>query len=267
MQKTYPKKRFGQNFLKDKNIAWKIVKAIDAKKPIFIIEIGPGRGVLTEFVLEDVEKYIGVEIDPLLIEFLQSRFSGNEKFSVIQQDFLEFDLKEIFKKFPGHSKIILGNIPYNITSPILFKLFDQADILDQAVLMVQKEVGNRIRAKEGNKDYGLLAIFSQLFADVDYLFNVPAKLFYPKPKVDSAIIRFRFHKKVKEGFEDFELFRKIVRTCFQHRRKMLRNSLSQLFSEDVLSKLNLSLSQRPEQLSIQEWRDLFRLIYQISEKR
>ena len=129
--------------------------------------------------------------------------------------------------------------------------------------MVQKEVGNRIRAKEGGKDYGLLAIFSQLFADVDYMFNVQAKLFYPKPKVDSAIIKLRFHKNVKDRFADFELFKKIVRTCFQHRRKMLRNSLSQLFSEDVLTKLNLSLSQRPEQLSIDQWRELFKQIYQI----
>lgn len=261
MQKIYPKKRLGQNFLKDKNIARKIVKAVDAPHPRIIIEIGPGSGVLTEFVLHEAESYLGVEIDQSLIEVLEKRFSTHANVSILRQDFLEFNLVKTLKKFPKHSKIILGNIPYNITSPILFKLFDQADYLDQAVLMVQKEVGIRIRAKEGGKDYGLLSIFSQLFAEVTYLYNVPAKLFFPRPKVDSAIIKFNFHKGVKDGFADFELFRKIVRTCFQHRRKMLRNSLSHLFNEDILVKLNVPLTLRPEQLSIMQWKDLFQQIY------
>lgn len=267
MQKIFPKKRFGQNFLKDKNIARKVVNAIDAPHPRLVIEIGPGGGALTGFVLNEAETYLGVEIDPSLSAILRSQFSENRNFFLVQQDFLQFDLAEALKEFPDHSKIILGNIPYNITSPILFKLFDQADSLDQAVLMVQKEVGNRIRAKEGSKDYGLLSIFSQLFAEVSFLFNVPAKLFFPKPKVDSAILKFRFRKKVKDGFADFELFRRMVRTCFQHRRKMLRNSLSQLFSEDVLSKLSVPLSQRPEQLSINQWKDVFHQIHQIIEKK
>lgn len=267
MQKIYPKKRFGQNFLKDKNIARKIVKAIDAPRPRLVIEIGPGRGVLTEFALEEAEYYMGVEIDKSLIDGLHARFSEHANFSLVLEDFLEFDLAKAFKKFPRHSRVILGNIPYNITSPILFTLFDHSDSLDQAVLMVQKEVGNRIRAKEGGKDYGLLSIFSQLFAEVNYLFSVPARLFFPKPKVDSAIIKFRFRKKVKDEFADFELFRKIVRTCFQHRRKMLRNSLGQLFSADVLSRLDFSLSQRPEQLSIIQWKEIFRQIHQNIEKR
>lgn len=243
------------------------MKAIDAPHPRLVIEIGPGSGILTEFVLPDAEHYLGVEIDPSLTEVLQNRFSEFSNFSLIRQDFLQFDLTKTLEEFRDHSRTVLGNIPYNITSPILFKLFDHADLLDQAVLMVQKEVGNRIRAKEGGKDYGLLSIFSQLFAEVNYLFSVPSKLFFPKPKVDSAIIKFRFHKKVKDGFADFESFRKIVRTCFQHRRKMLRNSLSQLFSDDVLSKLSVSLSQRPEQLSINQWKDIFQQIHQIIEKR
>ncbi len=267
MQIIHPKKRLGQNFLKDKNIARKIVATIEAPHPILVIEIGPGSGVLTEFALNEAEEYIGVEIDLSLIEMLRKRFSKHSNFSLIRQDFLEFDLAKTLKKFPDHSKIILGNIPYNITSPILFKLFDQSDYLDQAILMVQKEVGNRIRAKEGNKDYGLLSIFSQLFADIDYLFKVPAKLFSPKPEVDSAVIRFGFKRKVKEQFPDFELFRKTLRTCFQHRRKMLRNSLSLLFSEDDLVKLSIYLTQRPEQLSIQQWKELFHQIYRNIEKR
>jgi 16S rRNA (adenine1518-N6/adenine1519-N6)-dimethyltransferase len=267
MHRVYPKKRFGQNFLKDKNIARKIVKAIDAPHPQLIVEIGPGTGVLTEFVLNEAENYVGIEIDRSLFELLQNRFSGLNNFSLVSQDFLEFDLAEVFGEFPDHSKVILGNIPYNITSPILFKLFDQADSLNQAVLMVQKEVGNRIRAMPGGKDYGLLSIFSQIFADVNSLFSVPAKLFFPQPKVDSAVIKFQFRRGAKDEFADFELFRKMVRTCFQHRRKMLRNSLSQLFSVDVLTKLGTSLSQRPEQLSINQWKEIFQQIHQTIEKK
>lgn len=265
MSQIRPRKRFGQNFLTDKNIARKIVNTINAPQPRFIIEIGPGKGVLTEFVLDKADNYLGVEIDLSLVEMLNNRFPKASNFSLVQQDFLEFDLAKALRKYPDHSKIILGNIPYNITSPILFKLFDLVDSLDQAVLMVQREVGNRIGAKEGGKDYGLLSIFSQLFADINYLFNVPAKLFFPQPKVDSAVIKFNFHKKAKEQFADFELFRQTVRTCFQHRRKMLRNSLRHLFSEQVLSKLSVSLTRRPEQLSIPEWKELFREIYQIAE--
>lgn len=267
MRRTYPQKRLGQNFLKDKNVARKIVKAIDAPRPRLIIEIGPGTGVLTEFALQETERYLGVEIDQSLNETLQTRFSGHSNFSLVSQDFLEFDLALALSEYPDHSKVILGNIPYNITSPILFNLFDYADSLDQAVLMVQKEVGNRIRAKPGGKDYGLLSIFSQIFADVSYLFSVPAKLFFPKPKVDSAIIKFQFREEAKDGFEDFELFRRIVRTCFQHRRKMLRKSLSQLFSLDVLTKLGTSLSQRPEQLSINQWKEICQQIHQTIEKQ
>lgn len=262
-----PQKRFGQNFLTDKNVARKIVNAIDAPLPRLIIEIGPGKGILTEAALEKADQYIGVEIDRALVEMLKQRFSSYPNFAVTQQDFLQFDFAESLKEFPNHSRIILGNIPYNITSPILFQLFDEADHLDQAVLMVQWEVGNRIRAREGNKDYGLLSIFSQIFAEVAYLFKVPAKLFFPIPKVDSAVIRFHFRKGAKQQFADFELFRKMLRTCFQQRRKMLRNSLSNLFDEDVLVKLNVSLTRRPEQLSIRDWMELYNQIYQTLQKR
>jgi 16S rRNA (adenine1518-N6/adenine1519-N6)-dimethyltransferase len=182
MQKTFPKKRFGQNFLKDKNIAWKIVRAIDAPHPRLVIEIGPGGGVLTEFAITEAENYLGVEIDQSLIEVLQSRFSGYSNFLLIEQDFLEFDLTKTLEKFPDHSRTVLGNIPFNITSPILFKLFEHSDLLDQAVLMVQKEVGNRIRANEGGKDMGCFPFLVNCLPRLAIYSMYRQDCFFPNPK-------------------------------------------------------------------------------------
>jgi 16S rRNA (adenine1518-N6/adenine1519-N6)-dimethyltransferase len=250
---TRPKKKWGQNFLTDKNIARKIVRAAEINPESLVIEIGPGRGALTDLLLDSGASYLGVEIDPQLAEELRSRFATNPDFALIQQDFLEADLSGISKRYPRKNPLVIGNIPYNITSPIVFKLFDDADILHSAILMVQKEVAERLKASPGTKEYGLLAINARLFADVKYLFTVPAKLFFPKPKVDSALIKFIFKKEVQRQFADFQLFRTISRHCFQHRRKMLRKSLSVLFSSRILSKLSFNLTRRPESLSVQEW--------------
>lgn len=257
----HPKKRLGQNFLTDKNVARKIVASADISSPRLIIEIGPGKGVLTEFLLPVCEQYVGIEIDGDLAGHLKDRFSRYDNFTLIESDFLQVDLAEIISNYAQPNTAVIGNIPYNITSPILFKLFDNADILDQAVLMMQKEVGQRLVARMGSKDYGLLAINGQLFTDVKSLFHVRARLFFPQPQVDSSVLRFNFKKGIRESFSDFELFRKILRHCFQHRRKMLRKTLSMLFSSTLLSKLGADLTRRPEQLSIDDWRELTDLIY------
>lgn len=256
-----PKKKWGQNFLKDKNIARKIVAASGATANGLVIEIGPGPGALTDLLLDTGAHYLGVEIDSQLAEGLRERFSDNPRFSLLEADFLETDLSAIIQQHPGKNPLVAGNIPYNITSPILFMLFDHADELQSAVLMMQKEVGERLRARPGSKEYGLLAINGQLFADVKYLFTVPAKLFFPQPRVDSAVLKFTFKKGVRDQFADFQLFRKILRHCFQHRRKMLRKSLSMLFSSMLLSKLSVNLTRRPESLSIPEWRELAESIH------
>jgi 16S rRNA (adenine1518-N6/adenine1519-N6)-dimethyltransferase len=261
-----PKKKWGQNFLKDKNIARKIVAASDANADGLVIEIGPGQGVLTELLLASGAQYLGVEIDPYLVNELRERFSEYPKFSLLEEDFLETDLSDIIQRYPGKNPLVVGNIPYNITSPILFKLFDHADVLHSAVLTMQKEVGERLRAHPGSKEYGLLAINGQLFADVKYLFTVPAKLFFPQPQVDSAVLKFTFKKGVYKQFVDFQLFRKILRHCFQHRRKMLRKSLSMLFSSLLLSTLSVNLTRRPESLSIPEWTELAESIHRLLQQ-
>ncbi len=256
MNPIHPKKRLGQHFLSDRNIARKIVAAAQSEAPRLIIEIGPGKGVLTDLLVTSGEPYVGVEIDSRLARWLRERFGKLAHFHLLEQDFLTLDLRELIARFPDHLPVVVGNIPYNITSPILFKLFEDADRLHLAVLMVQKEVGERMIARPSTKAYGLLAIYSQLFAEVELLFRVPAKLFRPPPKVDSAVMRLRFRPDVRESFTDFALFEKVLHHCFGQRRKMLRKSLSALFSPDLLRKLGVDLTRRPEALTIPEWKAL-----------
>lgn len=258
---TFPKKKWGQNFLQDKNIARKIVAALQAAPGTPVIEIGPGAGALTEFLLQTGAPYCGVEIDSRLAEGLRQRFSGCPNFTLVEADFLEWDLAAALRERPQTPGRVVGNIPYNITSPILFKLFDHADDLETAVLMVQKEVAERLIAPPAGKEYGLLAVNGQLFAEIKLLFRVPAARFFPRPRVDSAVIKLDFKKGVRAQFPDFQLFKTVLRHCFQHRRKMLRKSLSMLFPAAFVTTLDFDLTRRPEQLSIPEWKALTELIH------
>ncbi|RMF58950.1 MAG: ribosomal RNA small subunit methyltransferase A [Calditrichaeota bacterium] len=257
-----PLKRWGQHFLKDKNIAAKIANSISPSTlPMVVMEIGPGKGILTEFLVKKADAYIGVEIDSSLAKELEETYGHQSEVRFISKDFLQISIAEYFLNYPDSRHIIVGNIPYNITSPILFKIYEDSDIIDEAILMMQKEVAERMVAPPSTKAYGLLAIFSQLFAEVKLLFTVPPHLFYPPPKVDSAVVKLRLRQQVKEQFADFTFFQKVLRHCFQHRRKMLRKSLSMLFSAELLSKLSADLTQRPEQLSIDDWKQLIDHIY------
>lgn len=258
---VFPRKKWGQNFLQDKNIARKIVAALEATPATPVIEIGPGPGALTEFILQTGAPYCGVEIDSRLAGELRERFSGYPNFTLVEADFLEWDLAAALRERPQAPYRVVGNIPYNITSPILFKLFDHADALQTAVLMVQKEVAERLIARPAGKEYGLLAVNGQLFAEIKLLFRVPAGRFFPRPKVDSAVIKLDFKKEVQAQYPDFQLFRTVLRHCFQHRRKMLRKSLSMLFPVAFVATLDFDLTRRPEQLSIPEWKALTDLIH------
>ena len=261
-----PRKKWGQNFLTDMNIARKIVATAGVGADNLVIEIGPGRGVLSDLLAANAGHYVGIEIDPLLAGYLQEMFADHGNISIVNEDFMTLDLPALLAAYPHLQPVIVGNIPYNITSPILFRLFDHGQRLSAAVLTMQREVAERLRARPGGREYGLLAINSQLFAEVTYCFNVKAKLFHPRPKVDSAVVHLRFKPDVKSQFADFELFRTILRHCFQHRRKMLRKSLSMLFSPAFLVKLGADLTRRPEQLSIPEWIDLGNLVHRHSQE-
>ncbi|MBN1561826.1 ribosomal RNA small subunit methyltransferase A [candidate division KSB1 bacterium] len=241
------KQSLGQNFLVDENMARKIVDCIDPQPSDIVIEIGPGTGVITRYMQPRVKRLVAVEIDQRLYDQLLRGFQHADNFELVQRDFLKVDLSEF-----GADKVrVVGNIPYNITSPILFKIFAHRRLVKDLILLVQKQVGERVVSRSGGKEYGILAVFSQAFADVDMLLRVPPTVFMPRPKIDSALIRWFFTEERAQNIKDEAFFRSIVKQAFGMRRKMLRNSL-----KEYAQKTSCDFTRRPEQLSVEEWIEL-----------
>lgn len=255
-----PLKKFGQNFLTQPAIAYKIVDALQISQSDTVIEIGPGPGTLTGFILEKKPRsFIAVEVDPRWAEHLKKEFGKSVQ--VIAEDFLKTDLLPFFSD--DTSTKIIGNIPYNITSPILFKLLDYFPRINTSVLMMQREVARRIASNPGSKEWGILSVLMQTFADVKLMFDVSHKNFRPAPKVDSSVLRFDYFKQISD-IDNPALYKKIIRTAFNYRRKMLRNSLSRMFDQSIVSSIDfIDLSRRPEQLSISEFKQLSNKINQV----
>jgi len=249
MQKVRPLKRFGQNYLVDENILGKIADEINPSDNDFILEIGPGLGALTKHIFERAKKFSVVEIDSRVVEELSNKFPGIE---VIHKDVLDLDLQKIAER--KNSKLrVVGNIPYNITSQILFKMIDNLDVIEDAVLMMQFEVAQRLNARQGTKDYGILAVIMQLFADINICFKVSPNVFYPKPKVNSAVVHIYF-KDTRLSKEEKKFYIQTVKAAFGNRRKTLKNSLSNsIFGNLNFKDSNIDLSLRAEQLSINEF--------------
>jgi len=248
-----PKKRFGQNFLTNKHYASKIVDSIEIKDEDIVIEIGPGRGVLTELInSKKCQKRIAVEIDTELTKQLQETFINIE---FLQQDILSFSFGKYISQSENKLKIV-GNIPYNITSPILFHLLDNSRYISQAILMIQKEVAERLIAEKDSKEYGISTVLVNAQAKVEKLFVVNRNNFFPQPKVDSMVIRLQFLKNDSE-IENFDLFKQIVKATFNNRRKMLKNTLGKIVDEKKLKELkSVSLYLRPENLSVLDFLNL-----------
>jgi 16S rRNA (adenine1518-N6/adenine1519-N6)-dimethyltransferase len=241
-----PKKSLGQHFLKDINIARKIVSNLTLKNCENILEIGPGTGILTGFVLKLGMKQIClVEIDSSAVEILKRKYySANCK--IIHGDFLKMDLGSLF---PGKFAII-GNLPYNVSSQIFFKIIDHKDKVAEVVCMVQKEVAERISSPPGNRDYGILSVLLQAYFNIEYLFTVNETVFVPRPKIKSSVLRLSRNDRKELGCDE-ELFKRIVKTGFNQRRKILRNSL-----ESILLNLEINdglFTMRPEQLSVDQF--------------
>lgn len=246
MKNVIPLKRFGQNYLLDQNVIRKIIAEIDPKENDKIIEIGPGKGALTQQLLEKNKRLIAIEIDKRVIDDLKNRFTS---LHLIQSDFLKLDLNQ-FIDSPGNKLRIAGNIPYNITSPILFKLFENNSLIKDAVLMVQYEVAKRMTAEIGSKDYGILSVILQYFGKVEVVFKVSKNVFYPKPNVDSAIVHIYFDQ-IRNNSLFNAHFISIIKSAFGNRRKTLKNSLSNsIFTEIDFSDSGIDLSARAEQLSV-----------------
>ena len=237
------KKHLGQHFLRDENIAKKIADSLTLKGYKDVLEIGPGMGVLTKYLLKkDITTRV-IEIDKESVEYLKNHYL-NLADRIYERDFLKYDLNEIFKNKPF---AIIGNFPYNISSQIVFKTLEMRDQIPEFSGMFQKEVAQRICSKEGSKVYGILSVLTQAFYDAEYLFTVPPTVFSPPPKVDSAVIQLVRKENYHLDCDEALLF-KLVKLSFQQRRKTLRNSLKTLNIPKMLSE-DAIFDQRPEKLS------------------
>jgi 16S rRNA (adenine1518-N6/adenine1519-N6)-dimethyltransferase len=243
-----PLKRFGQNFLKDPNILNKIAEEINPAEDDLIVEIGPGTGALTERLLKKINTLIAVEIDNRAYAALKEKYPD---LNLVNEDILKIDLHRFVK---GEGKIrIVGNIPYNITSPIIFKMIHTREIIKDSVLMVQLEVAKRMTGEKGTKDYGILSVLLKYFADVKLRFKVSPNAFFPKPNVDSAVVHLYF-KDLKTSKESDKAFIAVVKAAFGNRRKQLKNSFSNSILKDInFENSGIDLSLRAEQLDIKDF--------------
>ena len=245
------RKKWGQNFLTDSNLLDRIVRTVEPQENDNFLEIGPGDGSLTELIFPKVKKMVVVEIDPLLIKHLSIR-SDLDGLHIIHGDILLQDIED----FPIEEPVrIVGNIPYNITSSIIFWLIEQLDFWDDAFIMMQKEVAQRLTANIGTKEYSRISVVVGAYLDMEMCFKIPPDVFIPKPKVESAIIRFTKKSSPIVADNQYVKFNKIVKMAFSKRRKMLRNSLND-FDIPVSIQEEIDFTRRPETLSIEEFAKL-----------
>ena len=251
MKSVRPKKFLGQHFLKDLQIASDIADTVDTCPGIPILEVGPGMGVLTQFLLRKERPVKVVELDFESVAYLRDNFPelGN---NIIEQDFLQMDLAQLFE---GKPFVLTGNYPYNISSQIFFKMLDYKDLIPCCTGMIQKEVAERIAASPGNKTYGILSVLIQAWYKVEYLFTVHEHVFNPPPKVKSAVIRMTRNETTDLGCNE-KLFKQIVKTTFNQRRKTLRNSISTILDKTHPLSADAIFNKRPEQLSVQDFINL-----------
>ena len=254
MRFVTPKKSLGQHFLNDISIAKKIVESLSPCQNI--LEIGPGTGILTQFLLKKNNNLKLVEIDNESVNFLILELKINKSI-IYNQDFLNLDLSKIFE---NNNFSVIGNFPYNISSQIVFKIIENRKLITEMCGMFQYEVAERICENEGSKKYGIISVITQAFYETKLLFEVPNNFFSPPPKVNSAVILLKRKKNLKIDCDE-KLFFKIVKLSFQQRRKTLRNSLKQINLSDNLRE-HIIFDKRPEQLSIDQFVDLTNLINQ-----
>lgn len=252
--KVRPKKFLGQHFLHDQNTAKRIVDSLQTNEGDVVLEIGPGMGVLTKYLLNDSKITLHViEIDRDSVAYLKEHYPPLHG-RIIEGDFLEYDVASVFQE----RLLIIGNFPYNISSQIFFRILEVRDTVNQVVCMLQKEVAERISAKHGSKTYGILSVLLQAYYDIDYLFKVAPGVFTPPPKVMSAVIRLRRNNTKSLGCDE-SLFVQVVKQGFNNRRKTLRNALKNLNLSAEVSALEI-LDKRAEQLSVQQFIDLTKTI-------
>jgi len=256
-----PRKRLGQSFLEDNNVMSKIVDAADIKDNDTVVEIGAGLGVMTELLALQARKVIAIDIDPRMINILQERFKDRPKVSVIERDVLSYDFSSSLDGDARGKIKIVGNIPYNISTQILFRLVEFRHQISSMVLLFQKEVADRITASPGGKDYGIPSVIVSMYAHVSREMNVPASCFYPQPTVTSSLIKIVMREKPPIEPVDDEFFVRIVKVAFSKRRKTILNNLRSAdlpgYSEEklnlLLKEIDIDGRRRGETLSIAEF--------------
>jgi len=258
-------KNIGQHFLKDKHIAEKIVNTADIEKGDWILEIGPGDGMLTQYLLNTAaEKVTAVEIDRRFADLLQKKFTRMENFEVICKDFLKC-ADEFFMNINRKIKV-LGNLPYYITSPILFKLLDYRSNILSSVFTVQREVADRLTSDPHSKTYGIPSVLFQLYSEVEQVFSISRNSFFPVPEVDSSVVRIIFFENPAYPLENEEFFRILLKKLFSQRRKMIRNTLKTVIRDKkLLNELSIDLTKRPENLTIKQFVQLSNELHRLSK--
>jgi len=285
MKQVRPKKNLGQHFLTDLSIARRIADTVDACPDIPVLEVGPGMGVMTQFLAEKPRLLRVVEIDTESVAYLKDKYgwmvdgeslkeggsasetdlqspsTSHHPPVIVEGDFLRMDLRTLFD---GGQFVLTGNYPYDISSQIFFKMLDNRDLIPCCTGMIQREVALRMASQPGTKAYGILSVLIQAWYDVEYLFTVEPSVFNPPPKVQSAVIRMTRNQVESLGCDE-ELFKRVVKTTFNQRRKMLRVSLRQMLSQDAINSLQESvfMTMRPEQLSIPQFVELTNMVEKV----
>lgn len=261
------RKRFGQNFLHDQHVIARIVKAITPHAGQFLVEIGPGQGAITEPLLDAAGQLTAIEIDRDLAALLRERFGTKPGFRLVEQDVLQVDFAALATGLgagPGSLRI-LGNLPYNISTPLLFHLLQYHDVIHDMLFMLQLEVVERLAAAPGSPDYGRLSVMMQYHCKVEKLFKVPPGAFVPQPKVDSAIVKLTPWRPLPHPARNVTMLAHVVRTAFSQRRKTIRNTLKTMFTTAQMATLGIDLGLRPENLGLADYVRIADLLDQQSE--
>jgi len=245
------RKRFGQNFLIDHGIIRDIVRAVHPQRQDNIVEIGPGKGAITQLLADSCDNLTVIELDRDLVPWLKIKFEKHPNFQLFQADALQFDFAQLIKE--DRPLRIVGNLPYNISTPLIFHLLSYSDRVQDMHFMLQKEVVKRMAAQPGESAYGRLGIMVQYYCAVEDLFDVPPTSFDPAPKVDSAIVRLVPYKDLPLKATNIKTLENLVNVAFQQRRKTLRNALKQLLDADVLEQLPIDLGARAEEISLADY--------------
>lgn len=258
-----PRKRFGQNFLVDDRVVYAIVSAISPRNDEHLVEIGPGQGALTLRLLRECAQLDVIELDRDLVSLLQTKFAHEEKLHIHSGDAMKFDYASLAEAGPLR---VIGNLPYNISTPLLFHLFEYSYVIKDMHFMLQKEVVDRLCAQAGDKDYGRLGVMASYYCSMESLLNVYPESFNPRPKIISSVVRLVPHRQ-KPIALPHEVLNRVVTAAFSQRRKTLRNSLSTLLTADDIASVGIEPGERAERLSLPDFAKLGELLLERENRR